>query len=205
MPEYEHDLNLIAALVEGRLDEQERVRLIEHLADCGQCRTVFAQLGRAAHDGSLSASEEGESQRELEAPHRARRDWSATRGWLPIAASLAVAVVAVRLFVGSPEDLGSSAPDSGASASGEAPISGDEELLRKRSGGRQVAGKVFRMTEGEWVDQSFDPAAAHPVVIVRGREERLDLLARVPALTPYAELGDRVLVMHEGTAYRFAP
>lgn len=205
MAEQEHDLNLIAALVEGRLEEQERARVMEHLADCRQCRTVFTQLGRAAQDGSLSANDARSNVQALDTAHRVRRPWTATRGWLPIAASLAVAVVAIRLFVGAPEDSGPSSPVTGPITTSGQPTAGEEELLRKRSGGRQVAGKVFRMTEGEWVDQAFDPVAGVPVVTVRGREERLDLLARVPELAPYVELGDRVLVVHAGTVYRFVP
>lgn len=143
----EHDLNLIAALVEGRLDERERARLMEHLADCGECRTVFAQLGRAANDGSLSGTGEDAARRNADAPPPSRRHWTSSKVWFPIAASLAIAAVAIRLVVGPPETGGSSSPASGASTQTEKPISGDEELLLKRSGGRQVAGKVFRMTE----------------------------------------------------------
>jgi hypothetical protein len=34
-------------------------------------------------------------------------------------------------------------------------------------------------------------------------EERSALLARIPALVPYAALGERVRVVYEGTVYRF--
>ena len=62
-----------------------------------------------------------------------------------------------------------------------------------------------RMTGGEWLDTSFDLQTALPTVIARGPDERAALLQRVPALAPYAELGDRVTVVWQGTVYRFEP
>ena len=43
-----HDENLLAACLEDRLDGQEMERLIEHLADCRECRGTLAALVRAA-------------------------------------------------------------------------------------------------------------------------------------------------------------
>jgi len=81
----------------------------------------------------------------------------------------------------------------------------DPGLLVTRGGGRRVAGKTFRLAAGEWVDASFDPAAGLPISDVNGPDQRSSLLARLPALAPYAALGERVLVVFEGTVYRFRP
>ena len=43
-----HDLNLIAAFVEDRLDETERQRFVAHLAGCADCRATLAAYARAA-------------------------------------------------------------------------------------------------------------------------------------------------------------
>jgi Ca-activated chloride channel family protein len=66
-----------------------------------------------------------------------------------------------------------------------------------------VAGKTFRLVFGEWIDADFDGSALLPEVSVSTPEERSALLARIPALVPYAALGERVLVVHDGTVYRF--
>jgi hypothetical protein len=66
-----------------------------------------------------------------------------------------------------------------------------------------VAGKTFRLVFGEWVDADFDSAALLPELSVSTPEERSALLARIPALAPYAALGERVRVVHEGAVYRF--
>jgi hypothetical protein len=79
----------------------------------------------------------------------------------------------------------------------------DERLLVLRGAQRRVAGKRFRLVSGEWIDADFDSAHFLPEVNVSSADERAALLARLPALTPYAALGERVLVVHEGTVYRF--
>jgi anti-sigma factor RsiW len=43
-----HDQNPLAAYVEDRLDDQEKEGLIEHLADCRECRRTLAALARGA-------------------------------------------------------------------------------------------------------------------------------------------------------------
>jgi hypothetical protein len=68
-----------------------------------------------------------------------------------------------------------------------------------------VAGKTFRMAAGEWVDAAFDPTLGMQTVTIRGSEARSDLLIRIPGLAPFTELGDRVVVVWEGTVYRFEP
>ncbi len=173
----EHDLNAMAALVEGRLDERERSRLMEHLAECAQCRATLALLGRGANEGHLAAP--------------TRRRWSPAV-WLPIAASIAVAAVALRLAF---------APEPPAAE----PAGFDERLLPMRAGGQVVNGKTFRLQEGVWMDDAATSAGGASTVVVQGRQARDELLARVPELRAYAEVGDRVVVVHDGTIYRFLP
>jgi hypothetical protein len=81
----------------------------------------------------------------------------------------------------------------------------DESLLTKRGATRRVGEKTFRSVAGAWVDTRFDPDAALPIVTVKGAQERAALLLRIPDLSSYAELGDRVVVVFEGTVYRFSP
>ena len=56
---------------------------------------------------------------------------------------------------------------------------------------------------GEWIDTAFDPFDVLPVEIIEGAEMRSSTLVRVPALTPFAALGARVTVVHDGVVYRF--
>lgn len=173
----EHDLNAIAALVEGRLDERERSRLMQHLAECAHCRATLALLGRGAGEGQLGLP--------------TRRRWSLAV-WLPIAASVAVAAIALRLSF-SPE------------APAVEPAAVDESLLPTRAAGRIVDGKTFRLQEGVWVDDAVARASGAPTVVVEGRQARDQLLARAPQLRPFTGIGERVVVLHEGTIYRFQP
>jgi hypothetical protein len=182
-----HDLDALAAFAQGRLDGADRQRVMAHLADCVECRRTLAQLGRALADGSLPRSS---------GLGGGRVEWTRTRVWLPIAASVLVGAFAWFLFATRPQ-----LPDRGESASGVS----EEELLRKRGAGRIVAGKTFRLAGGEWVDSDFDPARGMPVTAVRGSVERAALIERVPELAAVAELGDRVLVVWNGTVYRFEP
>ncbi|MGQ0835626.1 MAG: zf-HC2 domain-containing protein [Gammaproteobacteria bacterium] len=186
MQEQIHDPGLLAAFAEGRLDGEERQRVISHVADCLECRRTLAALGGALADGTLSQPSQGSATR----PSR----WSPPRVWLPIAASVLIASFAWFQFAGSPQrGIESDAPRLG------------EDLLTKRSAGRIVAGKTFRMTSGEWIDASFDPVIGMPTVLIRGTAERSSWLQRIPELTPYAGLGDRVTVVWQDTVYRFEP
>jgi hypothetical protein len=81
----------------------------------------------------------------------------------------------------------------------------DESLLTTRGGTKRVAGKTFRLLDGAWVDASFDRTAALPMIEVAGAAERERVLGRIPRLAPYAALGDRVVVVLDGTVYRFRP
>ena len=88
--EREHDLNALAAHLEGRLEGEERQRTIDHLSRCLQCRETAALLSRAQ---SALAEESG-----APSVHRGMvttaRPW-----WLGLAAAAVVGTaVAVRVL-----------------------------------------------------------------------------------------------------------
>jgi hypothetical protein len=175
-----HDPGMLAALAEGRLEGTERERVVAHVAACVECRRTLAALGSAMADGTLSQTTRPKA--------AARARWARPHVWLPIAASVLIASFAWFQY-----------------AAVRQPSMNGEDVLVKRSAGRSVAGKTFRMAGGEWIDTSFDLSTALPTVIARGRDERTALLERIPELAPYAGLGDRVTVVWQGTVYRFEP
>lgn len=195
---HEPDLNALGAHLEGRLEGEERQRTIDHLSTCLECRETAARLSRSW--GSVRARE-------------GPRLW-----WLGIAAAaLLGTAVAVRILpVPAPTSEPSVPPASPSSAAvpspadtprtpsspGPAATAIDESLLVKRGGLRRIGGKAFRLVGGEWVDERFDPAAGLPSVEVTGPDQRRQILARLPGLAPYLALGDRVVVVFEGTVYR---
>jgi len=215
--EREHDLNALAAHLEGRLEGEERQRTIDHLSRCLQCRETAALLSRARP--ALAESGDPAAPRGLVTT---ARPW-----WLGLAAAAIVGTaVAVRVLSttspdGSPQASPSSPPREPASvAKGADPTPSpaevartpppspgsrtviDDSLLARRGGVKRVAGKAFRPVAGEWVDMSYEPAAGLPEVDIAGPEQRRRILARLPALAPYFALGDRVVVVFEGTVYR---
>ena len=215
----EHDLNLVAAYLEDRLDAAERARATAHFASCVQCRSILAEYARASVAARHDASPEG-------SVHPWFRQ---TRVWLPAAAAVMLTTVAVVSVLrrGSdpaapiPADVQRPAdpvsppnPDARAvqpqpgvrSGNDASPApAGEDDLVRRRSGQRIVDGKTFRLVAGEWVDQAYDPLEALREVEVRSSDERNGLLKRVPALRPFAALGPRVIVVHNGTVYKFGP
>lgn len=218
-----HDPGMTAAFVEGRLDAREAALVTAHAAECASCREVLAALARGAGP-ELPHVSHGRSEPDRVPRHPAR-------ALLPLAATLTLAVltgaVALRLIAppqgppaAPPEDArpapAAGAPSPPAMAPPEpGPIPGDaavqplppepadERLLPRRGGERRIAGKVFRLTAGEWVDDTYDPVDGLPTVEVPSAVERGALLAREPALRPFAALGDRVTVVHGGVVYHF--
>jgi hypothetical protein len=161
-----HDLDSLAALVEGRLGEQDKQRVMAHLADCAECRRTFARVTRELA-GSAS-------------PRRPL--WF--RPWLPVAASIVLTTVGGWFYFSTNQS---------------------EDVLRRRGVERTVAEKTFRFESGTWVDTRFDASAGLESVTVSGAEERAAVLQSHPRLAPYADLGDRVVVVWERTVYRFEP
>jgi hypothetical protein len=219
MADSPHDLNLIAAFAEDRLDESERQQLVAHLAGCAECRATLAAYARAT--------------RADPAPAVATETSASWRGWMSIAAMLALvtigglvtllnrdAIVAPGAVDPSPprtqapvgEPSGGTPPSPPRAEQGRAgapapsdPVSPGGTPTLRRGSDRVVGGKTFSLVAGEWIDRSFDRFALLPVVDARTAADRDQLLARVPALKPFAALGPRVLVVHEGTVYRLGP
>lgn len=205
-----HDPGLLAAYVEGRLDDEERRALTAHLAACAHCREALAMLARAPGIATAAAP-----RRPIGAPV-----------WLAVAATVVLATVVARRTDRTVEGpvSGPGSTVSGVTAPSLAPPAPspaepappaafpahdplqDPALLVKRGvAQRQVDGKTFRLRAGEWVDTAFRSTASLPTVLVTGPGERAAIVRRIPALAPYAALGDRVVVVLDGTVYRFAP
>lgn len=210
----DHDTNLLAAYLEGQLSEDERSRVVSHLARCRQCRETLAMYAQGTADGQRAPTVSGRS------PIR----WKDLRVWLPIAAVIAVSTGAAISVLRLTERA-----DRGA-ANTQAPVSdtpretpppapvpspepreavpapdetrADAGLDARRSGERRVGAKTFRLVAGEWVDTQYDPLDLLPMVEAASAGERAALYERVPALRRYAGIGNRVLVVHEGSVYR---
>ena len=222
--ESQHDVGALAAHLEDRLSGPERERLLEHLAGCAACRETLAMLVRNADflpHGRHAASGRWTFPGRIWLP-------------LAATLVVATAVASLRGRTPGPEDAttitspatprepGGPSPATGAveppGARPERPISPAADGRRPggavpaaeptpalRGAERRVGGKTFRLVAGEWIDTDFDAAAALPLVEVKTGEARSAILARVPDLAAYASLGDRVLVVHAGTVYRFRP
>jgi hypothetical protein len=218
-----HDLNLLAAFAEDRLDPDERRRVTEHLAACLECRGTLAALAHGVPTTSATVGRRGGSL--LRRP----------QVWRPVAASVVVATgVAVRLLTvrptTPPDATGSGAVPSTATApanpnppaastapapavprapstgvQGPAPsvATSTDDLRARRGAERTIAGKTFHLVAGEWIDAGYDRVGDLPVVEVRTPEERTALLRRLPRLAPYAALGTRVTVVFDDVVYRF--
>jgi len=197
------DLNAIAAFADGRLSTADRAALVGHLTDCAECRSTLAALARGL-------------------PRSAR--FVRTAGWLSLAATLVLAATVgtivwrahrgVQSAAGSPAGRPTAEPGVPASGIARPPFTGSPapqpgpptetpSLADRRGAIRQVGGKTFRLVAGEWLDSAYDPVGLLPVERVDEAGARAALLARIPALQPFAALGPRVLVMYDGAVYRF--
>jgi len=201
------DFDALAAYLEGTLDPRERERVEEHLSQCRECRSALATFARA---------------REAPRPSRAA-SWLAAAAVLALAAALGVRVASRTSRppgpAASPVPMPEAAspaeapPDTGVTPPPEAPArpapaAGEparESLETRRSGHATVGGKTFDLVAGLWTDRDFDPNADLPTVTVSTSPDRKALFDRIPELASYARLGDRVLVVHGGTVYRFEP
>ena len=61
------------------------------------------------------------------------------------------------------------------------------------------------MSDGGWVDTTFDPTTMTAEAVAFGGERYFALLAAHPEIGRYLALGDRVTVMLGGKAYAVAP
>ena len=81
MHEPVHDLDSLAAFVEGRLEGAERERVVAHLAACAECRRTLAQMGRALASGDLP---------HISRSAAPRSRWQSPHMWVPLAASVLI-------------------------------------------------------------------------------------------------------------------
>ena len=223
-----HDLNRLAAHIEGRLDADEQAAVLEHAAHCRACRDVLAALAREAVAGAASTNPVSRRPSPL----------ARARVLVPIAAMLTVATVALLLVLRVADDV-RSGPPGGTAPGAETPAApppatplpspasppsrdpastepspaprgsgstsgADAGLLVRRSGERRIGSKSFHLAAGEWIDGDYDPLGGLPVTEVTTTEARAALIRRIPALRPYAALGPRLIVVHDGIVYRFA-
>ena len=188
----EHDLNRLAAFVEQRLDPAERASVVQHLAACVECREVVAGLAREGI---------GEARTGLR-----------TAVWLPIAASIVLVIGAgwfARDRLLTPDapvpppptpTILVPIPEPGPKPEPPPP---DPGTIRRSANEREVGGRRFKLEAGIWIDTAYDQFALLPVVDVKTAADRDALLAKLPALKPFIDLGPRVTVVYQGTVYRF--
>ncbi len=228
MPPPHPDVNALAAFIDNRLSETERRAFIVHLGQCAECRGTLAAYARGALP--LAAPSAGDApsatrplfRRVVWLPVAATLLLATTVGikvWrMPDPASPAVAPAPP------PASAAPATPDAvppgGAALPGSEPTPGPAAAApaaprnpapapqpnTMRSGGDRLVGdKTFRLVAGEWIDAAYDPLALLPIEPVEGPGARAALLSRVPALAPYADLGARVVVVHDNVVYRFRP
>lgn len=219
------DLNALAAFIDGRPADAERAVVAAHLAGCLECRTVLATYARgqmplAAHAGERAGLRSGSRFRPAV--------------WLPIAATLALTTTAALLWridraspppssavpagpqpprpdvetpvpVAPRGDVPAQPPGSPSSAVAPAPTTKTDPLATRRGAVRVINGKTFRLVAGEWIDSAYDPVDVLPVRDIVGSDARTALTSSTPELAPYAALGPKVTVRHEGVVYRFRP
>lgn len=217
------DSSLLAAYVEGRVSDEERRLVTEYLTVCVGCRAALAALARGMEEPASSPAG-------APALSTRRPRFREPATYLPVAAGLAVATVTGIFLTRTPpasnapaappsETAPSSAPPSlpgtpgpdsaGPSAepprpdrpAGDVPVD-HPSLLARRGGERRVGDKTFRLVAGEWIDTAYDPISGLPEVRTATAEETTAVIGRMPALRSYAALGDRVLVVLDGTVYR---
>lgn len=82
------DLEELAAFLDGTLPEEDRARVMEHLADCQECYEIFAGAARFQEDSEAVAAE---PERDSVVPFPPKRR-SPVRRWLPLAAAALLAV-----------------------------------------------------------------------------------------------------------------
>ncbi len=202
----EHDVNRLAAFVEQRLDPAERAEVVRHMATCAECRAVVAGMTR---EGVGEVRPGLQTQAGPVKERRALR----TSVWLPIAASLALVIGAGWLASGrleAPVPTGQQIPPATTTPPPTEPAvitpkppPADPGTTLRSGTEREVAGRRFTLEAGTWIDTGYDQFALLPAVDVKTPADRDALIAKLPALKPFLDLGPRVTVVHQGTVYRF--
>lgn len=224
----------IAAYQDDGLPPSERERARAHLADCAACRDrLGAQVRAAAGREGLGASVAGAIGRSRSvAPIRQRellaaaavgalllggglwlaldRGETAGRASRPPAEEVPAGPRAPASVPPAEELAGipsGAAPESPRPAAEARPAEGaDPELLALRGATRTAEGRTFRLQGEDWVDTGWRPSALDPPVEVRrGSVGYADLVAREPRVSAWSEIGPRVLVLVDSTAYRILP
>jgi hypothetical protein len=67
---------------------------------------------------------------------------------------------------------------------------------------RYAGSRAFVLREGVWTDTAFNPSAMTTIDILFASEEYFALLGEHPELGPAFALGQQVIVVLDGTAYR---
>jgi hypothetical protein len=181
------DENYLAAYIENKLQQNKRVEVESHLADCLSCREVLA----------LYASTTAKMQPTV----LQFRKKPLIPGWvLSIAALLALAITAFLIMQMREPPPGKQV----AQNPSESPI--DDSYLTRRGGKKLIEGKTFLLRNGIWIDQDYE-AAGKPVVIEIKRSSSTfqDLVNDKPVLKKFADAGNTVIVFFENKAYKFTP
>jgi Ca-activated chloride channel family protein len=77
----------------------------------------------------------------------------------------------------------------------------DQKPLDAREVVKQVGSKTFVLRNDVWTDTSFDKSRMETVSVEFLSEEYFDLIQKSPVLGDYFALGERVIVVYDGTAY----
>jgi Ca-activated chloride channel family protein len=77
----------------------------------------------------------------------------------------------------------------------------DQKPLDAREVVKQVGSKTFVLRNDVWTDTSFDESRMETVSVEFLSEEYFDLIQKSPVLGDYFALGERVIVVYDGTAY----
>ena len=67
---------------------------------------------------------------------------------------------------------------------------------------RLAGGKTFRLSEGVWIDTTFDPASMTPLDVPFGSDDYFALAAAAPSVAGALSVSPSLIVVHDGVAYR---
>ena len=67
---------------------------------------------------------------------------------------------------------------------------------------RLAGGKTFRLSEGVWIDTTFDPASMTPLDVPFGSDDYFAFAAAAPSVAGALSVSPSLIVVHDGVAYR---